>query len=540
MVLCHLHCLVVQWRHSLLSLGCSVVSMEDLDRVKGEVWSKLVGLTVEELTAITAGLSLTVADEKKGLKSELYAAVVKHLMSDVVDRATDDGLELFTLVNTIMDQVLLKRVKVEVPVTDGQLAGVDHGAGASTGPTIPAPLPGATPAVTDGVVLGATTSVTGVVANTSVPVSTPTSTISLSGGYAARTESAVELAAKLLASLTLGNPLMSTQVQQHAPVPVRPYPQMQRLKDFKINGVVGGGEGQLDYVALKYSIKEGKQKGYTLPEIISGVIAALKPGHELRKFFEATPNVSEERFNKMIKSHYKIQSATNCLTELTSCVQEPTQGDREYVTKMMRLKNTLLVVAEEEGFHMNSEMVYQSFTDAVSVGLIRNRATRLELQPFLEKRLEDEDLSWELNKIVTRDEEYRRKMKGGPKAVSANALDAEEVQYTVSKDKPMSKEDIIISELRNLSSDVKELKTVKEDVQVLQKRMDGYDRKLDDLTKKVQAGGNNDKKVGDGTDKRKSRFDFRCEECQAANKRYCPHCNKCGESDHKRKDCTKN
>ena len=165
----------------------------------------------------------------------------------------------------------------------------------------------------------------------------------------------------------------------------------------------------------------------------------------------------------------------------------------------------------------------------------------MTLQSFLEKRLEDKDLSWELNKIVTRDEEYRRKMKGGPKAVSANALDAEEVQYTVAKDKPMSKEDIIISELRNLSSDVKELKTVKEDVQVLQKRMDGYDRKLDDLTKKVQAGGSDDKKGGgDGADKRKSRFDFRCEECQAAHKRYCPHCNKCGESDHKRKDCPEN
>ena len=511
--------------------------MEDLDRVKGEVWSKLVGLTVEELTEITDGLSLTVPDGKKQMKSELYAAVVKHLMSDVVDQATDDGLQLFTLVNTIMDQVLLKRVKVEVPVTDGQQAGVDQGAGSSTGPTIPAPPPGSTPAVTDGVVLGATTSVTSVVANTSVPASTATSTISSSGGYAARTESAVELATRLLASLSSGNARMSTNVQ--SPVPVRQVPQMQRLKDFKINGVVGGGEGQLDYVALKYRIKEGKEKGYQLADIISGVVAALKPGSELRRFFEVTPNVSEEKFNRMLKSHYKIQSATNCLTELTSCVQEPTQGDREYMTKMMRLKNTLLVVAEEEGFHMNDEMIYKSFIDAVSVGL-RNRGTRLELQPYLERRLEDEDLSWEVNKIVTRDEEYRRKMKG-PKAVAANALDAEEVHYAVAKDKSLSKEDIIISELRNLSSDMKELKTVKEDVQVLQNRMDGYDRKLDDLTKKMETVGKDDKKDGgDGPDKRKSRFDFRCEECQTANKRFCPHCNKCGEGNHKRKDCPKN
>ena len=106
------------------------------------------------------------------------------------------------------------------------------------------------------------------------------------------------------------------------------------------------------------------------------MIGALKPGSELRRFFEVTPDVSEEKFNHMIKSHYKIQSATNCLTELTSCVQEPTQGDRDYMTKMMRLRNTLWVVADEEGFHMESEMIYQSFIDAVSVGL-RNRGTVL-------------------------------------------------------------------------------------------------------------------------------------------------------------------
>ena len=74
----------------------------------------------------------------------------------------------------------------------------------------------------------------------------------------------------------------------------------------------------------------------------------------------------------------------------------------------------------------------------------------------------------------------------------------------------------------------------------MQERMDGYDKKLEDLTRKVEAGKGDDKKDDtDGADKKKTRFDFRCEECQKANKRYCPHCNKCGEASHKRKDCTK-
>ena len=130
--------------------------MEELDRVKGEVWSKLVGLTVAELTEITTGLTLNVLEEKKELKSVLYAAVVKHLMSDEVDNTEDDGLQLFTLVNTIMDQVLGRRVKVEVNPADEVLGGNQDGSGSSNGPTVPAALPGSTPPVgTDGGAPGA-------------------------------------------------------------------------------------------------------------------------------------------------------------------------------------------------------------------------------------------------------------------------------------------------------------------------------------------------------------------------------------------------
>ena len=166
-----------------------------------------------------------------------------------------------------------------------------------------------------------------------------------------------------------------------------------------------------------------------LPEIISGVAAAINQGPELRRPFEITPDVKEEKFYSMLKSHYGIQSATKCLTELRGCGQEPSQVNTEYMMKMMRLKNTLLVVAEEEDFHMNDDMIYKTFIDAVSVEL-RYRVIRLELQPHLEKILEDEDLSWEVNKIVTRYEEHGRKTRG-LKNVSTNTLDVEETGHVV-------------------------------------------------------------------------------------------------------------
>ena len=160
--------------------------------------------------------------------------------------------------------------------------------------------------------------------------------------------------------------------------------EVRRLTDFKVNGVVGNGPGQLDYVALMYRIRDGKSKGYKAPEIISGVVAAMKPGSELRKLFESIPDITEEKFNQLLKGHYSIQSATNILTELTSCGQEPTQDVRDYVEKMIRLKNTLIVVAEEENF-MNADMIYDTFVNDVNVGL-RSTAIRLELQPILQKK----------------------------------------------------------------------------------------------------------------------------------------------------------
>ena len=67
--------------------------------------------------------------------------------------------------------------------------------------------------------------------------------------------------------------------------------------------------------------------------------------------------------------------------------------------RINRLKNTLTIVAEEENF-MNPEMTYDTFINAVNVGL-RSTAIRLELQPILLKKLPDEMLSFEVNKIVT-------------------------------------------------------------------------------------------------------------------------------------------
>ena len=514
----------------------------DFETLKQAVWKKLPEMTLEELTEITTGLSLNVPPEKQGQQSAVYGAVVKHLMSDVVEQATDGGEQLFKIANDVIDHLLSKRVvetsEVKSDVKVEQTGRVlSDGSGSSNGPTVPAPTPVTTPEVAP--VSGAANST---MTMTTTAVTTTTTTSSINGTVPSVVGGSGDLTADLLRLLQtlVANQSRTSVVEPPAPAAAN---HVRRLTDFKINGIIGKGEGQLDYAALMYRIRDGYAKGYRTPEIISGVINALKPGCELRKFFETAPKITEEKFKQMLKSHYDITNATKILTELSGCIQEPTQGEREYMVKMMRLKNTLIIVAEEEGFHMNEERIYETFIHAVSVGL-RNTAVRLELQPILEKRLPDEELSWEVNKIVTRDEEHRKKM--GSKNAQVNLLDAEEadvgpkkkVSFGGEKTAQSSKEDMILAELRNLSTDVKVLATVKEDVQVLTTRMDGYDKRLEDLAKKV----NGEKKDGetDPVDNSSKATATRCENCVKASKKWCPHCTKCGEGGHKRNTCTKN
>ena len=108
-----------------------------------------------------------------------------------------------------------------------------------------------------------------------------------------------QLAAMLLQQLTTnlttnGGDAKSTEVKTEV---------VRRLTDFKVNGVVGNGPGQLDYSSLMYRIRDGKAKGYKPAEIISGVVEAMKPDSELLKLFESIPDMSEEKIHQLLKGH---------------------------------------------------------------------------------------------------------------------------------------------------------------------------------------------------------------------------------------------
>ena len=85
----------------------------------------------------------------------------------------------------------------------------------------------------------------------------------------------------------------SEQQNQGSNLPIRPFYNLQRLKDFKINGSIGGpGErDKLSYINLAYQIQNGRTIGFSEAEICAGVIKAITLGNFLRSYLESVfPN----------------------------------------------------------------------------------------------------------------------------------------------------------------------------------------------------------------------------------------------------------
>ena len=67
-------------------------SVEEVEQLKGEVWSKLRQVEIADLTEICGTLSIVIPPRKSGIKVALYNLIVRHLSDDAVEESDDGGL----------------------------------------------------------------------------------------------------------------------------------------------------------------------------------------------------------------------------------------------------------------------------------------------------------------------------------------------------------------------------------------------------------------------------------------------------------------
>lgn len=320
-----------------------------------------------------------------------------------------------------------------------------------------------------------------------------------------------------------------------------------KLREFKITGgSVGAEDGCVDFETVWFQIQEGKALGYSMKEITSGVIKAIKSGSSLRRYFQSQPNLTETNFMKILRSTYGIEDSSTYFNKMANAAQEPTETEMNFVLRLMDLRNKVITLSKDEECPFEEKMVGKKFLHSVGVGF-RKDTVRLTMENVTKNTaLTDEALLREVSIVVAREKENRAKTKTGKNA-SSNALNTVEME-----EKTRETDDPVLKELRKLTAQVSNLTTKQTDMEkkleeVKYRQVDvfGADYQPQDNSGRggYNRGGGGYNRGGSGYNRGRGgynggrRWFVKCDPCEKSGE-FCRHCLNCGSTEHKRMDCT--
>ena len=311
--------------------------------------------------------------------------------------------------------------------------------------------------------------------------------------------------------------------------------EVHKLREFKINGTVGMGQkDSLSYTSLSFQIQQGKAAGYSIKEIMAAVVKAIKPGSSLRDFLEIWVDISEEDFIEVLRSHYTEKNSSAALNELSNNVQKSDESELDFCMRMISLRQRVLTLSAEEGCPISEAVVRKRFFQTLGQGFT-NDNIRLELASTLrENNLRDVDLLKEISSVVAKEAERLNKIKA--KKIIISKVDVEEKS---SKQKSSNsgvcgktKEDALLTEIRQLHAKFDELSVVKNEISDLKKELADY--KKQNVSYVPSPSSQSGVHV---SQRRQTRRVFsKCQNCAQTNA-FCTHCFLCGSGDHRRNAC---
>ena len=197
--------------------------------------------------------------------------------------------------------------------------------------------------------------------------------------------------------------------------------QVQRLREFKINGTVGDKDQKdiLSYTSLSFQMEQGRKAGYSPREIQVAVIKAMRAGSNLRNYLESKPDIDADAFIKVLRSHYKEKDATSVFHEMSNSYQLLSESEHEFCLRAMSLHQKVLALSREENFKFDEVLVQKQFFHAIFTGLKHN-SIRFELQNVLKAGvISDEELLHEISLTASTELEHLHKIKS---KVSSNPV----------------------------------------------------------------------------------------------------------------------
>ena len=173
----------------------------------------------------------------------------------------------------------------------------------------------------------------------------------------------------------------------------KPLFDVRKLKDFKINGTIGGPEKKdsLSYTSLGYQISNGQKLGYADEVICAAVLRAISPGNNLRTYLESKTDLNVTSLLDIMRSHFHERDSTSVFTELSNAAQGVSESCLDFVIRSMCLRQKVLALGKEEGCPFDATLLQSRFLHTLEVG-IRNNNIRTELRDVFKANLSDEEL----------------------------------------------------------------------------------------------------------------------------------------------------
>ena len=247
-------------------------------------------------------------------------------------------------------------------------------------------------------------------------------------------------------------------------------------KDLKLKGTIGDpkdtGPGKVTYLSLIRQIEKWVKKEYNEEEICDAVIEGISSEQSLRSMLEGKWDLTVPKLRRFLRVHFEEKEATQVYKELTKLSQGRGQKVKEFVMDAIGLRDKILFASTEAGnrFNYPEELVRSTCWHTVVTG-IRDDNVKNEVKAVLSRDPEDEELLESLNTAVSDEKERQGKFK--EQNVKANLVEQRKQeaetkkQELVEEQKSEKKINPVVAELREIRLAVNEIKSVKDDVEVL-------------------------------------------------------------------------
>ena len=113
------------------------------------------------------------------------------------------------------------------------------------------------------------------------------------------------------------------------------------------------------------------EQKYKEHEIVDGVIRAISPGLVLRSYLESFQDLSLDRLQKILRSHYGVKNTTELYQGQASICQSGKETPQAFLMRALDLRQKILSASQEgeDALKYDAEHIKQLFCRTVETGL---------------------------------------------------------------------------------------------------------------------------------------------------------------------------